>query len=162
MRRYVTFTAAWLLATGVATTAAWQGVSLVTDEVTDQRADSLGADEVAAALDSTSSTQPGDPTTAPTATTPTTAPDATDAPATTTTAEPSETRTYPLVGGTTALRFTPSGVEVLWSTPNPGFSVKTEPENSNGVKVEFEGNGHKSRVDGWWDGGPQDRTREDD
>jgi len=160
MRRYVTFTAAWLLATGVATTAAWQGVSLVTDEVTDERAGSLTAEQVAARLGpDASADDPGGPTTT---ATPSTAPDATTTTTTSTPAEPAETRTYPLVGGTTALRFTPAGVEVLWSTPNPGFSVKTEPENGNGVKVEFEGNGHKSRVDGWWDGGPQDRTREDD
>jgi hypothetical protein len=28
------------------------------------------------------------------------------------------------------------------------------------VKVEFESDGHESRVDAWWDGGPQVERRE--
>lgn len=71
-----------------------------------------------------------------------------------------ETRTYALVGGTAALRFAPSGVSVLYATPKPGFTVETEPEHVNGFRVEFESDAHRSRVAGWWEGGPQDRTRE--
>ena len=70
-------------------------------------------------------------------------------------------RTYNLVGGTAALRFSPSGVTVEYATPKAGFTVEVEPENVNGVKVEFESADHKSRVDGWWDNGPRDRVRED-
>jgi hypothetical protein len=100
---------------------------------------------------------------------PTTAPPTTAGPPTTTapttapppTAAPAEVRTYSLVGGSVALRFSSSGVSVDYATPNPGFSVDIEPEHGNGVKVEFESEEHESRVDGWWDGGPRDRVRED-
>ncbi|MGV3760669.1 MAG: hypothetical protein ACO1PW_14165, partial [Actinomycetota bacterium] len=78
-----------------------------------------------------------------------------------TTAAAGETRTYALVGGTATLRFEPTGVAVLAATPNPGFSVHAEPEHGNGVKVEFESEGHESQVTGWWDGGPRDEVRED-
>jgi hypothetical protein len=59
------------------------------------------------------------------------------------------------------LRFSSSGVTVLWANPNAGFDVKVEGENANGVKVLFESSSHRSRIDGWWDGGPQDRVREE-
>ena len=73
----------------------------------------------------------------------------------------SATRTYNLVGGTASLRFTPSGVTVDYATPKAGFTVEIEPENGNGVKVEFRSDDHRSRVDGWWDGGPRERIREE-
>jgi hypothetical protein len=60
-----------------------------------------------------------------------------------------------------SLRFSPSGVTVVWANPNPGFDVSQEPEQGNGVKVEFRSDTHRSRVDGWWDGGPQERIREE-
>jgi hypothetical protein len=59
------------------------------------------------------------------------------------------------------LKFTPSGVTVQWATPHDGYEVKVEPENGNGVKVEFESDAHRSRVDAWWADGPQDRVREE-
>ncbi len=58
------------------------------------------------------------------------------------------------------LSFSPGGVDVVGATPNEGFTVDTEPEHGNGVKVEFESDGHESRVDAWWDGGPQVERRE--
>ena len=58
------------------------------------------------------------------------------------------------------LRFSPAGVEVVGATPNEGFSVDSEPEHGNGVKVEFESDAHDSRIDAWWDGGPQVERRE--
>lgn len=82
---------------------------------------------------------------------------------TTTTSSPTATvRTYALVGGTATLRFSPSGVTVQDATPKPGYSVDVEAEGGNGVRVEFSSAAHESRVDGWWDGGPQDRIREED
>ena len=39
-------------------------------------------------------------------------------------------------------------------------TVDSEPEHGNGVKVEFESDGHESRVDAWWDAGPQVERRE--
>jgi len=102
-------------------------------------------------------TDPAQPTTAPVATT---APAATaPPPPPTTTAPPppaaGETRTYQLVGGTVSLRFEPTGVTVVFANPNQGFEVEQEPEG-NGVRVELEGEDHRSRVTGWWDGGPRD------
>lgn len=85
-------------------------------------------------------------------------------PAVTTTTNPpaptSETLTFQLVGGTTAISFSPAGVDVLWASPNPGFDVKIEPEAA-GLKVEFRSDTHRSRVDAWWDGGPNHEIRED-
>lgn len=109
------------------------------------------------------------PTTEPTGTAPSGANPATSpstsAPASPTTvppAAPAETRTYNLVGGSVALRFAPSGVTVVWATPAAGFEVEVEPEHGNGVRVEFESDDHRSRVTGWWDGGPLDEAREEE
>ncbi|MDW3179274.1 MAG: hypothetical protein R8J94_17900 [Acidimicrobiia bacterium] len=74
---------------------------------------------------------------------------------------PEQIRTFNLVGGTTAISFSSTAVEVLWATPNPGFDVEIKPGSSS-VRVEFESNEHKSRIDAWWSDGPQQAIREDD
>ncbi|MDH3753459.1 MAG: hypothetical protein OEU32_06255, partial [Acidimicrobiia bacterium] len=71
-----------------------------------------------------------------------------------------QTLTFNLVGGSTAISFSASGVQVLWATPNPGFGVEIEPE-SPGIKVQFESEGHKSRIEAWWSAGPQHEIREE-
>lgn len=76
------------------------------------------------------------------------------------TGPPSTTQTFTLIGGTAAISFSPSRVEVLWATPNPGFGVSIETE-SPGIKVEFRADHHRSRVDAWWAGGPQHSTHEE-
>ena len=185
MPKWVAYAAAWVLAAAGALAVAWQGVGLVTNQVTEDRPAPLSAAQVRDRLDEETSTttsstvagalgsptttgatspptsapagRPG--TTSPPATTATTAPAA--AATSTTTAVPAETRTYNLVGGSVSLRFSPSGVTVVWANPNAGFDVEQEPENGNGVQVEFRSETHRSRVDGWWDGGPQDRVREE-
>lgn len=171
---------AWVVAAVVAVAVASWGVGLVSRSVTDDRPAPLEAAQIQARLDEATST-----TAAPTSTTgsstSTTATGATtivagDAPSTTTTTAPpppsttaapapattavGETRTYNLVGGTAALRFSPRGVTVVFANPAGGFDVEVEPEHVNGVKVEFESDAHTSRVDGWWDGGPQERVEE--
>jgi hypothetical protein len=156
MRRFVTFTVAWLFAAVAATTAAWQGVALVTDEVTDNRPAALAASDVQERLDAAGTTTSPPTTAAPTTATPTTG-----APATTTTV-PSVTKTYQLVGGTTTLELSPAGVREVLSTPNPGFSLKKSGPEGDGWRVEFESDGHRSRIDAWWDDGPQVRPREDE
>ena len=179
MRRTVVLTASWLAVAVVAVALAWQGVSVVGNQVTDERPPPLAASDIAQRLEggtTTSTTAPetSGTTVAPAATTSTSAagalPGSSPAPTTTTApAAPSptppplagETRTYNLVGGTASLRFEPSGVTVLFANPASGFSVSVEPEHGNGVSVEFESEGHESRVDGWWDGGPVDRVREE-
>ena len=70
------------------------------------------------------------------------------------------TQTFTLTGGTAAISFSATGVQVLWATPNPGFEVRIEPESS-GIKVEFRADHHRSRVDAWWSGGPQHSIREE-
>ncbi|HEY8546338.1 MAG TPA: hypothetical protein VIL36_14860 [Acidimicrobiales bacterium] len=166
MRRSLTFAAVWVAAAAVATTAAWQGVGLVTSEVTDNRPGSLTAAGVEAELGELAERTGGTGGTGGPVTTPTTAPGEPTTPTTPTTSAPTttapgETRTYTSTGGSAVLRFSPAGVVVVSSVPNPGFGVEIEPEHGNGVRVEFESDGHRSRIDGWWDGGPRDRVRED-
>ena len=83
------------------------------------------------------------------------------APATPPVTTASVTRTYDLVGGTVTLRFTSAQVTVLTATPKAGFSVDIDQTHENGTRVEFESEDHRSRVDAWWDGGPQDDVREE-
>jgi hypothetical protein len=204
VRRTLSFAAAWLVVAVLALVVAWQGVSVVADQVTNRRPAPLGAEEVRRQLDreaaaaaptaapSTSDLAPATtvttlrqaaapltstppPTTAasptPGAVSPaSTAPPATappppattgPPPATTAPAPAAETRTYNLVGGSASLSYSPAGVSVVFATPKPGFEVDVEPQNGNGVRVEFESDEHRSRVEGWWDGGPQERVREE-
>jgi hypothetical protein len=166
VRRSVTFTLAWLIAAGVATGAAWQGVAIVTNQVTNDRPDSFSAAEVQGQLDAADADADAAAATTTTvdstgSTDTTTNSSSTTTPTTTATTVAPINQTFNLVGGSTTLQFTPSGVTVLGSTPNLGFSVEQETEHGNGVKVEFESESHRSRVDGWWDGGPQFRERED-
>ena len=174
MRRTLTFVALWLLAGAAAATVAWLGVSSVSDELAGSAShpEPLTAEEIRdeVAAGSSTTTTPGAPTTAPVTTsttadgtTPTTAATPTTTPATTTTRPPvaATTRSYDLVGGTVTLRFAPSGVTVVVATPAPGFSVELGDSHDTGAKVEFEGEDHRSRVEGWWDGGPQDEVREE-
>lgn len=173
MPKWAAYAIAWVVAAIGALGLAFWGVGVVGDQVTGDRPSPLSASEVALRATSTTtapptSVGPAPPTTAvgpaTSAAPATTVPDRPAATTTTTAAPPppasGETRTYNLTGGSASLRFTPSGVTVLWADPNAGFDVEVEPEGT-GVKVEFESESHKSRVDGWWDGGPQDRVRED-
>jgi hypothetical protein len=171
VRRTVTFVALWLLAGAAAATVAWLGVSSVSDELagSSSHPDPLSDEEIRAELAEAASTTTSAPPTSvtiPTTTTTTrgTTPTSAPPPATTTSAPPSvaaTTRSYDLVGGTVTLRFSPSGVSVVVATPAPGFSVELGSTHGTGKQVEFEGEGHKSEVEGWWDGGPQDEVRED-
>jgi hypothetical protein len=162
--RTLTFVVAWLAAAAVAGTIAWQGVGIVTRQVTDQRPASLTAAELRALAGASTTLPVATSTTLRIGSSPsTTAPTTTAPPTSPTTAPPApvETRTYNLTGGSVALRFGANGVSVVWATPNAGFVVDVEPERANGVKVEFESESHRSRIDGWWSDGPQDRVREE-
>ena len=168
--------ALWFLAGAGAVTLASAGVGVVSDQLTDgSRPAPLSAEQVrqrlaaqtptTTAVTSTTSTPAGPSTTAAIGvggTTTTVAPPA-STPSTPTTAAPtpSSTKTYDLVGGTVTLRFSAQGVVVLVATPAPGFSVDVSDAHSGGVRVEFESDDHRSRVDGWWDGGPRDEVREE-
>lgn len=163
---------AWLAAGAAAVAAATAGVAMVSDQVTESRpapldaaqvADELASQTQATAGAATTTTSTADAAAPPATTPPSTTPPAptTTAPSPPTTASPAVLRTYTLVGGTATLRFTSSGVTVVTASPNAGFDVEVEPEHGNGVKVEFERSGHKSRVSGWWEGGPRDDVREE-
>lgn len=152
-----------LLAVGVASAA----VGRVGNQVTGDRPSALSAAEVQDELAAEASTSTSTIATIPSSTTSTTSstpasPTTTVAGPTPTTASASETRTYPLIGGTVTLRFSPSGVTVVVATPNPGYDVEVEPYGPNGVEVEFENATHRSKVEAWWDGGPQDEVEERD
>lgn|GEM_PF-3352383 len=164
---------AWLVGGLAAVSLASAAVSRVGNEVTGDRPSPLSAEEVAAELaaESTTTTEPdgGTPSTSPTSETATSAPTPTTvapppstvAPPPPTSAAEGELRTYALVGGTATLRFTPAGVTVVTANPNPGYKVEVEPAYGNGVEVSFETDHHKSKVEGWWDGGPRDQVDEE-
>lgn len=168
MRRSALLVLAWLAGGLLAVALASAAVGRVGNQVTGDRPAPLSAadvrDELAAeATASTTATTapvpaPGE---AP-ATTSSTAPPVTTAEPTTapTVAPPEETRTYPLIGGTATIRFSPAGVSVVAANPNPGFSVEVEPHDG-GVEVSFRGESHRSEVQAWWSGGPQDTVDEE-
>ena len=105
---------------------------------------------------STATTTPRPPATSPTAT-PTTRP---AAPSTTPTTTAGVVRTYNLIGGSATLRFEPGKVTVVWANPNPGFRAEIDDRSDGGVRVRFDGASHRSEVEAWWDGGPQDRVED--
>jgi len=181
MRRTIGFVALWFVAGAAATTVAWLGVSTVSDQLagSGSHPDPLSADQINDELAGTDgTTSDPDPTTTarPSTTTipapqpargsTTTATGPVTPLAPTTTAPPSSaqpvTRSYDLEGGSATLHFTPAGVSVVVATPAPGFTVEVSDSHSGGKRVEFESDDHRSRVDAWWDGGPQDEVREDD
>jgi hypothetical protein len=150
VRRSLALGAVWAAAAASAAGVAWAGIGVVGDQVTDDRPAPLSSEQVAQA--SGSEQAPGTTTSAPDGATSTTAPPA----------DPSATTsTYKMQGGVVTLRFSPAGVEVVGASPYEGFTVDVEPEHGNGVKVEFESDAHRSRVDAWWDGGPQVEPREE-
>lgn len=190
MRRVALYGIGWVAAAAVAVLLAWQGVGLVGRNVTDSHPRALTADEAREALGDGSIPDGGSPskgpaTTSPsagggspaassstttgaqpppTATTATTRP-STSTPAPAPTSPPatgsSVVRTYNLVGGSTALRFDPSGkVTVVWANPNPGYRADIDDRDGGGVRVRFDGDSGRSQVEAWWDGGPRDRVEE--
>lgn len=158
VRRLLSFGLVWLVAAVVASVIAWQGVGLVGDQVTDRRPATYTEDEVEAAL-----AEPTGEDTSPPTTPPGTGDQAPDGPTSTTAGDQPapETRTYRLSGGTVVLRFSPAGVTLEQAVPELGFEVRDQPVEGNGWRVEFVGDEGRSRVEGWWDGGPQDRVDDD-
>jgi hypothetical protein len=84
-------------------------------------------------------------------------PSTSTAPPSTTSAPPTtaapRTITYSLVGGTTAITFSPDGVSVAWATPRAGFDVRVE-SHGDDARVEFRSETHWSRIDAGWEGAP--------
>jgi hypothetical protein len=190
VRRTLLYVASWFAAGVAAVALATVGVSMVGRQVTTTgRPAPLSADEVRSELEAeaattttvpaegaTTTTLPGSPgaTTTTTvrgggagATTTTvlSGPGGPGTPPTTAVPAPAPVlRTYTLVGGTVTLSFTSSGVTPQTPTPSPGFTVEVTPTHGNGVRVEFrnDADDRRSRVEGWWDGGPQDEVDESD
>lgn len=85
------------------------------------------------------------------------------APAPTTTAAPvAQVLTFNLVGGSTAISFSPTEVFAVWATPNSGFTVEIKPHTGGSTTVEFRSDDHRSRIDARWDGQPVHDIEEDD
>jgi hypothetical protein len=147
----LTLGAAWAVAAAFAAVVAWQGVGLVGDQVTDERPPTRSAAEVEAELAGAATTS----TSAPAAVvTEPTAPPTTGVPA----PEP-VVRSYRVTGGTAAFAFTPAGVTVAYAAPDLGYQMRSE-DSDGGWRIEFEGPAGRSRIEGWWDGGPQDRVED--
>ena len=64
-----------------------------------------------------------------------------------------------MIGGTTAISFSPNNVMVLWATPKPGFTVDVS-SDADSLDVEFRSDSHRSKIQAWWDNGPQWLIRE--
>ena len=184
MRKTLPYLAAWFLAGVVAVAVASAGVSMVGDQVTDNAAQApLSAEQVreelAAGSDDATTTEPPAATTTTITATPTTV-DAggasgddsaasTGGGATTTSTTPPP----PSSGGVDqdlqpGRRHRHAAVQRRPASPSsPPCPTPASPSTSatahdNGARVEFESEDHRSRVDGWWAGGPQDEVREDD
>jgi hypothetical protein len=173
MRRTIGFVALWLAAGVAATTVAWLGVSTVRDELAGSQShpDPLSAEEISDELAAApSTTLLEDAPTVSSTTTTVASPSSTTttttvvAPAPPTTVAPpdeSVVRSYDLVGGDVTFRFSPSGTTVVVASPASGFTTEVGDSHSGGATVEFESESHKSRIDAWWDGGPQTEVREE-
>lgn len=73
-----------------------------------------------------------------------------------------ELRSYRVAGGSVTLRFAPGVVTVVAAVPrNDDFDLDLEGNGTEAVVVEFESDDQRSRVRGWWDGGPRDRVDDD-
>ena len=62
-------------------------------------------------------------------------------------------RSYRVTGGTAALALTPAGVTVAYAAPDLGYQMRSEADDG-GWRIEFEEPAGRSRIEGWWDGGP--------
>jgi hypothetical protein len=90
------------------------------------------------------------------------------APATTTTAAlaptapaPAVTRTVSARGGTATIRLGSDEVVVVAATPNAGYTARVSRRSVTSVRVEFERDGARSRIDAWWDTEARVDVRED-
>jgi hypothetical protein len=86
----------------------------------------------------------------------------TSRPVTTETTRPDQVdQTFDLIGGRTAIRFSPSEIVVLWMAPADGFVPSSHPDDG-GVEVMFSNGRHRSKLEAWWDDGPRFYTEEEE
>lgn len=170
----------WVAATAAAVAVAYAAVSTVAGGVVEPLPATLGqSPSVDGAPSGTASTEAttGSPTpsTSPSASPsasprPGTSPSPAVAPSARPTAAPSsppppaasEVRSHALVGGTATLRYEPGRITVLSAEPAQGFTVQIEGNGTAEVRVEFDGDDHRSRLRASWEGGPRARIDEDD
>jgi len=96
----------------------------------------------------------------------TSAPVTTAAETTSTTAPPTTTSTasgsqpevtvHQLVGGSVAIETWPSVVNLVWATPNAGFTVDVEAAGPAEVEIDFTSGSHESKFRAKWSGGVLD------
>ena len=67
--------------------------------------------------------------------------------------------TFVLVSGSVVVDFQPGGVSLVWARPDGGADVEVSTPG-DGLRVEFESDTHRSRIEVWWDNGPQWLIRE--
>lgn len=172
----------WAVATVVAVAIVWQSLGFVstrteddgtalgggstTSVVTPGTPAPSGGTDVGTGVDPAATTAPPatlpggslPPATDPTVTTSTTAPTAST---TLSAGVPADAvdQTFELVGGTAVVRYSSTGVTVLYAVPANGYQARVEPDDG-GMKVEFRSKGHRSRVVVWWDDGPQHSVSE--
>lgn len=105
-------------------------------------------------------TSPGAPTTLPAVAVPSVA--LVDGqPPPTTTAAATTALTLAAQGGVVTIRYSATSVTVIAATPVAGRAAKVDQRGATAVRVEFEGGGHRSRIEAWWDNGPRQDVRED-
>ena len=71
------------------------------------------------------------------------------------------TRTIAARGGTATIRYRADDVTVVAATPSSGFAVKVSRSSATRVRIEFEREGDRSRIEAWWDTEPRAEVRED-
>ena len=169
LRRVLLF-ATWLAGTLLATAVVYEAVHMVAGQVTELHADALPQAGVGQAIKPTAAPSVGLPETAPAGTpiSPSSSPggspplDATPpvtgtGSASTTPsppAQPNDTRTFSLVGGTASVTCTGSQITVNWATPNSGFEVEIDSSSGGGtIEVRFRSDTHESRLEAWCSGG---------
>lgn len=156
----------WLAATAAAVGIAYAGVGAVAGGVVDPLPPTTGTPVAGPPGRSPSptasplaTTPPADPGPVATEPSPPAASPGPSAPTPVTTT--AEVRSYALVGGSATLRYEPGRVTVVTAEPRQGFIVEVEGDGTVEVRVEFDGDEHRSRLRGAWEDGPRDRVEED-
>lgn len=145
----------WIVATVLATGLAWAGVRSVVDDVAAPLPVPAATTGLAGPTEAPPASEPS-PEPSPSTSEPESPSEQSEP------VQPAETvRSFEVYGGTATVSFSPTGVEVLSAVPKPGFSADVEPEHT-GMRVEFESDDHRSRLDVWWNGEPRHEVEERD
>lgn len=142
--------AGWVAALVAATVLAWQIVGLADSQVGDATPEAVAptpTSTTTTVADSTTSTG-ASATTAPSSTTPTTG-------ASTPTTESAawSVRTINSSGGVVVIRYRPQEVDLQAATPASGFGVEIDDPGPSRVRVEFENDDDRVRVEARWENG---------